>query len=130
MTRSAWCRLGTWGPVSLPGQWRTATKSNKMPCGMASALPAGTAGPSDRTSGRLTPVRGRSDGPCGTGNSTHTHADPRACHAQKIPYCGPSRPISEASESTSAGSRSDNGGRTGPALWPTIVAPALTMLTA
>ena len=42
----------------------------------------------------------------------------------------PAAAISAASCSTSAGLRSVNGGRTGPASWPTIVAPALMMLTA
>ena len=46
------------------------------------------------------------------------------------PYCGPSLRISAASSSTSCGFRSDSGGRTGPALLPTMVAPAFTMDTA
>ncbi len=45
-------------------------------------------------------------------------------------YCGPSLRIKAASSSVSWGFRSEIGGRTGPAVLPTMVAPALTMLTA
>lgn len=45
-------------------------------------------------------------------------------------HCGPSFVMRPRSFSTSSGLRSDSGGRTGPALCPTTVAPAFTMLTA
>ncbi|MCY1351110.1 hypothetical protein D9M69_373660 [compost metagenome] len=45
-------------------------------------------------------------------------------------YCAPWASISAASCSYSSGSRSVSGARTGPASWPTIRAPAFTMLTA
>lgn len=54
----------------------------------------------------------------------------RSSAPQASAYCGPSVLISAASCSTSAGLRSVSGARTGPASWPTIFAPALTMLTA
>ena len=47
-----------------------------------------------------------------------------------LAYCGPSESISALSCSISAGFRSVSGARTGPASWPTIFAPAFTMLTA
>ncbi len=45
-------------------------------------------------------------------------------------YCGPSLAMRLLSASNSAGFSSDSGGRTGPAVWPTAVAPAFTMDTA
>ena len=47
-----------------------------------------------------------------------------------VSYCGPSLRMRASSSSTSAGSRSVSGGRTGPASRPTRRAPAFTMLTA
>ena len=44
-------------------------------------------------------------------------------------YCGPSLSISAFSSSISDGFRLERGARTGPASWPTILAPALMMLT-
>src|SRR5204862_8225956 len=43
--------------------------------------------------------------------------------------CEPSFSMSAASSSISPAFSSESGGRTGPAPWPTIVAPAFTMLT-
>lgn len=50
--------------------------------------------------------------------------------APRLVYWGPSLRISASSMAISSGCRSVSGARTGPASWPTSLAPALTMLTA